>query len=361
MTKQSKAGLFAAGAFGAAVAARAMRARQSMDLRDRVVVITGGSRGLGLVMARRFAAEGARLALLARDEAELGRAREDLESRGAVVLTVRCDVRARDDAQPAIQRVVDHYGRIDVLINNAGIIQVGPLEHMTLADFDDALAVHFWGPLYTMTAAIPHMRHQGGGRIVNISSIGGKVAIPHLVPYSASKFALVGLSDGMRAELARDGIRVTTVCPGLMRTGSPINATFKGQHRSEFTWFAVADALPLVTIDAGRAADKIVEACRRGAAELVITPQARAAVVMNAIAPAAFAGLMMVVNQLLPRPAAQEGTQGHTGWQSQSRLAPSMLTKLSDTAAERNNERGNGHNTTRLLHVQMPAPPESEI
>src|SRR5256714_1298474 len=125
-----------------------------------------------------------------------------------------------------------------------------------------ALAVHLWGPLYAMRAVVPQMRRQGGGRIVNIASIGGKIAVPHLTPYSASKFALVGLSDGMRAELAKDNILVTTVCPGLMRTGSPPNAHFKGRHRAEFTWFVLGDSLPLASIDARRAARHIITACR---------------------------------------------------------------------------------------------------
>ena len=119
----------------------------------------------------------------------------------------------------AVKGALDRNGRIDVLINNAGIIQSGPVDNMTLDDYEDAMNTHFWGPLYMITKAVPHMREQGEGRIVNISSIGGRIAVPHLLPYSASKFALVGLSDGLRIELARDNIIVTTVCPGLMRTG----------------------------------------------------------------------------------------------------------------------------------------------
>src|SRR5919204_4977066 len=239
-----------AAGLGAVVAARALRRRNRLDFKDRTVVITGGSRGLGLVLAREFAAQGARLAILARDRAELERAEKHIASRGAQVLALPCDVRDRRQAQGAITRVVDHYGRIDVLVNNAGVIQVGPVEHMTIEDFEEAMAVHMWGPLYTMLAAVPSMRHQGGGRIVNIASIGGKIAVPHLLPYSASKFALVGLSDGMRAELAKHRIAVTTVCPGLMRTGSHLNANFKGRHELEFALFSLIDAWPLTSINA---------------------------------------------------------------------------------------------------------------
>ncbi|MEJ7710408.1 MAG: SDR family oxidoreductase [Pyrinomonadaceae bacterium] len=138
-----------------------------------------------------------------------------------------------------VQRVTETLGGIDVLINNAGLIQVGPLEVMTLEDYEEAMRTHFWAPLYTILAVLPQMRRRQEGRIVNISSIGGKIAVPHLVPYSASKFALVGLSTGLRTELAKDKIVVTTVSPGLIRTGSPRNATFKGKHREEYAWFSI--------------------------------------------------------------------------------------------------------------------------
>src|SRR5437762_10516428 len=143
---------------GSLVAAQALRRRNRMDFQDRTVVITGGSRGLGLVLAREFAAEGARLAILARDRAELERAEKHIASRGAQVLALPCDVRDRRQAQGAITRVVDHHGGIDVLVNNAGVIQVGPVEHMSIEDFEEAMAVHMWGPLYTMLAAVPSMR-----------------------------------------------------------------------------------------------------------------------------------------------------------------------------------------------------------
>src|SRR5205823_14512284 len=222
------------------------------------------------------------------------RAREDLAGRGIDVAVAACDVSRRDEAARLVAATVARCGSIDVLINNAGVIQVGPLDHMQVNDFEQAMAVHFGGPLYTMLAAIPEMRRHGGGRIVNVSSIGGKIGVPHLVPYCASKFALVGLSDSIRGEVARDGICVTTVCPGLMRTGSPFNAWFKGRHRDEFAWFAISDSMPLASIDATRAAEQIVDACRYGDAELVISWPAKLAVVANAVVPESVALAMSV-------------------------------------------------------------------
>jgi NAD(P)-dependent dehydrogenase (short-subunit alcohol dehydrogenase family) len=327
-----------AGVAGAATLARMMRGRRAISFTDRVVVITGGSRGLGLVLARQFADEGARLCLLARDAGELLRAREELEARGAAAMTVRCDVRRRGDVRAAVDAVVEQWGGVDVLVNNAGVIQVGPFEHMTHEDFENAMATHFWGPLNLMLEVVPIMRHRGFGRIVNISSIGGRIAVPHLGPYSASKFALVGLSDAARSELSRHGIRVTTVAPGLMRTGSPMNAQMKGRHRAEYAWFAIADSIPGLSIDAERAASRILDACRHGDAELTITPQAKLAVMANAVAPGAVARAMAIVSRLLPPPTGMSGDVMRKGRESESRWAPSIATRLSDRAAVANNE-----------------------
>jgi short-subunit dehydrogenase len=307
------------------------------DLRDKTVLITGGSRGLGLVMAREFARHGARLALCARDEEELERARLDLERFGVEVMVVRCDVRNRQEVNDMVAAVNARFGNVDVLVNNAGVIQVGPLEVMTEEDFEQAMQAHFWAPLNTIMAVLPSMRQRKSGRIVNITSIGGKVAVPHLVPYSASKFALVGLSKGLRAELMKDGISVTTVCPGLMRTGSPRNAEFKGQHRFEYAWFSISDALPLLTVSAENAARQVVRACKRGQAELVISIPAKIAVLFESLFPEAMYQILSVVNQLLPAPGGI-GTQKAKGKESTSAWSPSWLTTLNEEAAVRNNE-----------------------
>jgi short-subunit dehydrogenase len=172
---------------------------------------------------------------------------------------------------------------------------------------------------------------------VNVSSIGGKISVPHLLPYSASKFALTGFSEGLRAELRGDGVVVTTVCPGLMRTGSPYNATFKGKHRQEFAWFSISDSLPFVTISAERAARQIIEACRRGDAEIVLTIPARLAAIFHGVFPGLTADLMGLLNLLLPEPGGI-GTARAKGAESQSAFSPSWLTALSDKAALENNE-----------------------
>jgi short-subunit dehydrogenase len=311
--------------------------RNRFTYSGRVAVITGGSRGLGLLIARQLRKERARVALLARNRDELARAKELLGDNNSVI-TIACDVAERTLVRQAIEIVAHHFGRIDMLINNAGVIQVGPLEHMTYADYHQAMNVHFWGALHCTEAVLPYMRQRHCGRIVNIASIGGLIAVPHLAPYSASKFALVGYSDAVRAEVAKDGVRVTTVCPGLMRTGSAVNALVKGRHEAEFAWFATLSSLPVVSIDARRAARKIVEAARRGAPHLTITPQARLASIVGRLMPNTFARAMTIANDVLPRPDGLSGDEAWPGREARPARLPRLATALGDRAALRNNE-----------------------
>ncbi len=339
MDKKKQDALLLAGAGVGALlgVCAALKKRREFDFSGRTVLITGGSRGLGLVLARELAREGARLSICARDPQELERARADLVGRGAEVMVFPCDVTDRAQVQEWVRLSEERFGDVDVLINNAGVIQVGPIEVMTLADYEEAMRIHFWAPLYTTLAVLPAMRRRRRGRIVNVTSIGGKIGVPHLVPYSASKFALVGLSEGLRAELAKDGIVVTTVCPGLMRTGSPLNATFKGQHRAEYAWFSISDSLPVSTIQAERAARQLIAGCKRGDAEVILSIQAVAAIKFHQLFPELSADIRALVNRLLPA-AGGIGQRRAKGKDSQSELSPSWLTALSDEAAKRNNE-----------------------
>lgn len=340
MGEKGKNGFWLAAALGVGVITALTVSRKTnskYDFNNRVVLITGGSRGLGLVLARLLAEKGAKLAICARNADELTVAIRDLESRGGEVLDVVCDVRNQSEVNQMVETVCNHYGQIDVLINNAGVIQVGPLEVQTQKDFEDAMAVHFWGPFYTMNAVLPQMRERGAGRIVNISSIGGKLPVPHLAPYCASKFALVGLSSAMRVELIKENIIVTTVCPGLMRTGSHVNAVFKGQNEKEFAWFSIGNALPVSSISAESAANQIIEACRSCQAEVILSPQAQLAAKANALFPELTAEISALVNQLLPS-AGGIGENHALGKDSQSFVSPSFLTALADKESYQNNE-----------------------
>jgi NAD(P)-dependent dehydrogenase (short-subunit alcohol dehydrogenase family) len=289
------------GALGAGYWAMRRVLARTISLRGQVALITGGSRGLGVLLARELAAEGCKIAICARDAAELYRTRLNLENRGAEVFALPCDVTQRSQVEETIAATVRRFGRLDILVNNAGIIQVGPVETMNIVDFQHAMAVNFWGTVYASLAASEVMKAQGvAGRIVNITSIGGKVAVPHLLPYDSAKFAALGFSEGLRAELATHGISVTTVVPGLMRTGSYTNALFKGQPGQEFGWFSVAANTRLTAMDARRAARKVVRATKLRSAEVVLGWQAKLLSTAKDLFPNTVAAVLAMVNGMLP-------------------------------------------------------------
>ena len=341
--RTNKNWLLAAGIGAAALAATLWGNRRgSYNLSRRVVLITGGSRGLGLVLARQAVAEGARVAICARDEAELARARQDLLLTGAAesdVLTLARDITNEAEVRSMVAEVERRLGPVDVLINNAGIIVGGPLDNMDSRDYEDSMAIHFWAPLHGMQAVLPGMRQRGEGRIVNISSLGGKVALPHMTPYSASKFALVGLSEGFRAELRQHGISVTTVCPGLMRTGSPGHALVKGQQQKEFAWFSIADSLPGLTMSAEQAARQIWNACRRGDGEIILSLPAKLLAAFHGLLPGTTTDILSWLNRALPATGESPAANvRRTGYESESKLSQSPLTALTRKAAAKNNE-----------------------
>jgi NAD(P)-dependent dehydrogenase (short-subunit alcohol dehydrogenase family) len=315
-----------------AMVALGWRERRRIDLRGKVALVIGGSRGLGLLVAKELTRRGARVAIAARDGAELRRAVETL---GGDVRAFPCDIRDRDEVDALMRRVESTLGAIDLLFNVAGVIEVGPVETMRTSDFGDAMSTNFWGPLFAARAVLPSMRNRGQGRIINVSSIGGVVSPPHLLAYGASKFALRGFSEGLAAEVRKDGIYVTTVLPGLMRTGSPRHAKFKGEHRKEHAWFTILDSLPLVSMNADRAARRIVRAGCRGEATVVLSVLAKLGALVHGIAPGLVVELNALLARLLPRgtsPIARLGKESTNAW------APSLLTVLDDRAAVRNNE-----------------------
>lgn len=268
-----------------------------------VVVITGGSRGLGYALASRLARRPVKLVLAARDREELDRAQASLLEEHSHLhpddfYLVAADLTDRAACERLVEEAFARFGRVDVLVNNAGIIKVGPVEVQSLETFEYALRIMYQSGLYTTMAALPRLLRQeplaGWSRraaIVNISSIGGKVAVPHLLPYSAAKFAMVGFSAGLHAELRHKGIHVMTVCPGLMRTGGEDHAAFVGQVEKEAAWFKFSAKTPGISCSVEHAARKIVSSLEGGRAEITITPQAWLA--------ARFAGLCPETTQWL--------------------------------------------------------------
>jgi NAD(P)-dependent dehydrogenase (short-subunit alcohol dehydrogenase family) len=330
------AGVVLAAAF---VARSALRQLRTGSMQGRAIFVTGGSRGLGLAIAMECAKRGANVAICGRDFEKLDRATGRLREYGTGVFPLACDIRDASQIASAIRRAFERFGRLDMLVNNAGIIAVGPLESMTREDYQDAMDTHFWAMYYAVEAALPIFKQQGRGRIVNVTSIGGKVSVPHLLAYSASKFAAVGYSEGLRAELAPLNISVTTVCPGLMRTGSPRNAWFKAQHRKEYTWFTLSDVLPGLSISARSAARAIVDAGLRGDAEIVLSLPAQLITLLHGVAPGMTANLMKIAARVLPGPGGIE-KQKMRGVDSSTALTESPLTILGKKAEREYNQIG---------------------
>jgi NAD(P)-dependent dehydrogenase (short-subunit alcohol dehydrogenase family) len=297
-------------AAGSGLLFAAIHKRRGKPLDGKVVFITGGSRGLGLALAEEFLRAGCRVAIAARNATELQKAEHKLRrhlpwTHKRSVLAVECDVTKPDTVQIAIETATRELGEVDILVNNAGIITVAPMSNQPLESYQQAMDTNFYGTLHASNAVLPRMRARRSGSIVNITSIGGLIAVPHLLPYSASKFAAVGLSRGMNAELRSSGVHVLTVCPWLMRTGSHLHAIFGGKRSREYAWFALGASLPFISASAKEAARSIVEATAQGRSELLISPLAHAAAIAAHNAPELTGALLGAVSRLLPSPATQ--------------------------------------------------------
>lgn len=306
-----------------------------ISLRNKVVLITGGARGLGLALARELASKGASLILCSRTASQLEQARQELEARGCPVFTMVTDVRDEKQVADLFQQSILRFGRIDMLINNAGIMMVGPQNVMNIDDFKNAMETNVWSALHSIKAALPIFKSQRRGHIVNICSIGGKFAVPHMLPYSVSKFAMVGLSQGLAAELAKDRVKVTTVIPNLMRTGSPRNITVKGNHEAEYGWFKLAGSFPLVSQNADQAARQIVKGIEAGRSEIVLTFTAKFVSAVQGIFPGALRTVAKLMNAFLPR---SENTAVKKGWEAETRLTHGVIGAISDKAADKYNQ-----------------------
>ncbi|MGW2346937.1 SDR family NAD(P)-dependent oxidoreductase [Streptomyces sp. NPDC001661] len=262
-------------------------------------LVTGGSRGLGLFIARHLAERGCSVTIAARDTAELERAAAQLrQETGATVRVAVCDVRDRA-AVRELMRVTHERDGLDIVIANAGVIQVAPLDAFGTEEFSDAMDTMFYGALHTSLEALPYLR-RSRGRLALIGSVGGLLGVPHLLPYSCAKAAVGALAEGLHAEAAAAGVSVTAVHPGLMRTGSHRQAEFGGDASAEFGWFSAAAGAPLLSMDADRAARRIVDAVIKRRARLVLTVPAKAAQLAHGVAPGLTTRLNVLVTELLP-------------------------------------------------------------
>ena len=275
------------------------------DFSGKTALVTGGSRGLGFYLAQQLLKRGATVIICARDKEELVKAKEKLSKINESIFTAICDITKRPEVDQMVENIIKDHGKIDVLINNAGVMQVGPMESMNYEEYDEAFAVHFWGVLHTTMAVIPQMKRMGSGRIINVSSIGGKVGLPHMAPYSASKFALTGYSESIHSELKKDGILVTTAFPGPVNTGGYRHAKMKGNELEEFKWFSEADTMPVLAMKADQVAKNILEASAEGNSEIVISLSTKLVVALQGLFPGLVADMLTLFNYFLPDPTKE--------------------------------------------------------
>ncbi len=290
--------------FGLGLLAR--RRSNTTQFQGHNVLITGGTRGLGLQMVREFSRRGATVFFCARHADEVDRAEEQLDREGYKnVFGLVADVAHPDGPASAVARIAAMAGPIDILVNNAGTIQVSPFVDSDETAFHECLDVFLHAPLRMSREVLPEMMAAGTGTIVNITSIGGQIPAPHLVPYNCGKAAMVALSEGMSVELDRYGVNVLTVKPGLMRTGSHRNAMFGGHAAQEYEWFSRAAIAPGLAISASSAANSICDAVAGRKRTLALGWEAKLGPLFHALMPELSHSLTSFIEKRLPSAGAE--------------------------------------------------------
>lgn len=197
------------------------------------VLITGASQGIGKATATQFANQGYNLVLAARQSDRLEAVAQEFRSQGHAVLAVPTDVKDPNQVDDLVQKALDEFGAIDVLVNNAGIFASGTVDQFSLEDWHQIIDTNLWGYIHTIHAVLPHFLARGKGMIVNLSSIGGKAASPYLVPYVTSKYAVTGLTQSLNAELSPKGIHVAGIYPNLIKSSFMERAVFRGRNEQD--------------------------------------------------------------------------------------------------------------------------------
>jgi NAD(P)-dependent dehydrogenase (short-subunit alcohol dehydrogenase family) len=299
----------------------------------KVIVIVGGTRGLGLELGRQLSKAGAALAICGKDPLRLAMAESELRGPGAEVFAQQCDVTDSVQVSSFAADVLERFGRVDAVVNCAGVLTVGPALALTEQDYAESIDVMYLGPMRVNLAVLPAMLQRGEGRIVNVSSLGGEVGFPRMSAYSAAKAALHAYSRALAIELAPRGIAVTTVVPSFMRTGAHVNGRFKGRHHVEYNWFSLSSSLPLMSVSAEWAAGVIIEAMCRGHREVLVGPVAHAGVFFMRHAQALTDTALRGMHRLMPGSGSRD-SETRLGFESTTALSESALTKLGRDAAK---------------------------
>jgi short-subunit dehydrogenase len=292
-----------------------------------VAWVAGASRGLGLALARELGRAGFRVVITARTVADLDRARGILTAEGISVRSIVQDVTDPAAARNVVDQIETTWGAIDTVIAVAGVINVGPLPDRA-EEYDRSIAIMLRGPIHVVHAVLGPMRERGHGHIGIVTSIAGLIPTPHLVPYTAAKFGALGFSRGLAAELRGSGISVSTIIPGLMRTGGHWHAVYSGRADREYAWFTVASALPVISMEADRAARIIVTGVLRGRRKIIFTLPARAGELLDRLSPTGMDFFLGWAARLLPGP----GTDDEPGYRADQNISSSMFRRITTPA-----------------------------
>jgi short-subunit dehydrogenase len=268
----------------------------SRVLKNRVAVITGGTSGIGRATAVALAREGVRVVLGARRVDRLAEVAEGIRKAGGDASAIQTDVTQADQVARLVSAATSGFGSLDILINNAGIGYFGPVESTPVAEARHLFEVNLLGTLYGIQAAVPVMRRQGGGHIINVSSVVGKRATPGLGMYAATKFSQVALSESLRLEVARAGIRVSVICP--VSTATEFFSVAASRSPMKFS-----PSGPIYSAE--QVATKIVRCIQHPRPEVIVYPPARLMVILNACAPRLLDRILGVYWKRM-RPGAEE-------------------------------------------------------
>ncbi|MEN6637575.1 MAG: SDR family NAD(P)-dependent oxidoreductase [Smithella sp.] len=244
------------------------------NLKDKVTVITGAGSGIGRATALAFARESADLVIADLSEERLTGVAKEIEALGARVLTRRVDVSKREDVEAFAKFVIQERGRVDILHNNAGVSLSGETAESSIENWEWIFGINFWGVLYGVKAFLPYMIERQSGHIVNTSSMFGLCAPPATPAYNATKFAVVGLSEGLRAEVRRYNIGVTTLCPGIVNTRIVADSRMEFKSNSLLTRDKLIRFYEKFALKPEQVAKAVVKAVRRNKAVVPVGPDA---------------------------------------------------------------------------------------
>ncbi|MCC9601926.1 SDR family oxidoreductase [Stieleria sp. JC731] len=215
-----------------------MNTSTNSNIKDKVVVITGASSGLGATTAKHLSAAGAIVVLGARREDRIAKLAQELTKQDAKALAIKTDVTDVAQVKRLVDTAVERFGRVDVMLNNAGLMQQSPLEAFKIDEWDNMIDVNIKGVLYGIAGALPHMKRQESGQIINVSSVAGHKVTPSGAVYCATKHAVRAISEGLRTEVKPYNIRTTVISPGAVATKLPTHITHEESHEGINDYYA---------------------------------------------------------------------------------------------------------------------------